>query len=148
MSIAARLQQVRGAATRKEVAAHLGVHANSVANYEHGRDPPASYLTAIAERYGIRPEWLLMGRGPMREGEQDPSLVAEQLAYAVSAAIEDYYGRSLAAVNLELRARVLRAVMDYLKQHRVTEKTIPDRTSLLSMVKLTGGMLGVRRNKD
>ena len=55
MSIAARLQQVRGAATRKEVAAHLGVHANSVANYEHGRDPPASYLTAIAERYGIRP---------------------------------------------------------------------------------------------
>jgi transcriptional regulator with XRE-family HTH domain len=146
LSIQDRLRAVRGQESRATFAARFGVHYRSVANYESDRDPPVSYVQAIADRLGVRLEWLITGRGPVRQGEDDVSLLPEKIAYAVSTAIEQYYGAS--TTSLDARASLLRAVAKYLLSIGVSDKTIPDRRSLVRMVEMTAGLLEVARTKE
>jgi hypothetical protein len=88
-------------------------------------------------------EWLITGIGPMREGEEEPTFFQEKLAYCISVAIDQHYGSNFKETSLDSRAKVLRAVFKYLTGIGVTEESIPDRESLIGMVKLTGGLLGV-----
>jgi transcriptional regulator with XRE-family HTH domain len=143
MTIAVRLHQMRGNLSRKDFSAQVGVHTNTVANYESGRDPPISYLMAVAKRYGVRLDWLITGQGLMRDGDDEPTFFAEKLSYAVGMAIDRYYGDAANSPSLDDRARVLRAVSKYLVGVGVREQRIPDRESLIGMVKLTGRLLGV-----
>lgn len=143
MTIAARLQQVRGDESRRTFSARVGVHPNTVGNYEKDREPPVSYVAAVAERYGIRLEWLISGRGPMRNGDEEPTYFQERLAVSICAAINGWYGEDPATPPLLDRARVLRSVTQYLLQIGVIEGGIPDGESLVGIVKLTGGLLGV-----
>jgi len=141
MTIAARLQQIRGEESRKAFGARMGVHPNTVGNYERDRDPPASYVAAVAARCGVRLEWLITGHGSVREDDEEPTLFHEQLAYAICAAIHACYGAGPGTPSRRDRARVLRAVTRYLLQIGVTEAAIPERADLVGMVKLTGGLL-------
>lgn len=144
MSIASRLRQIRGSASRKEFGTKLGVHLNTVGNYESDREAPVSYITAVAKVYGIRLEWLIYGTGSMREGEEEPTFFQEKIAYRVSLAIDRCYGDSLKETPLDARARILRAVSKYLIGMGVTEQSIPDLKSLSGMVRLTAGLLNTK----
>jgi len=147
MTVADRLREVRGARSRKELSVRLGVHANTVANYENGRQPPIDYLSALAERYGIRLQWLVTGQGPMRLDDDPPTLFAEKLTYSISIAIDRCYGDAQGSPSLEDRARVLRAVWKYVIGIGMTEEHLPEMESLLGMVRLTGDLLGVPVSK-
>jgi len=143
MSIAARLRKVRGGISRKEFGIKLGVHPNTVCNYEGEREPPVCYIAAVAKSNGIRLEWLIHGTGAMREGEEEPTYFHEKIAYCVSLAVDAHYGDKLKETPLQARAMVLRAVSKYLLGMGVTDENIPDRQSLIGLVKLTGGLLGI-----
>ncbi|MES2354622.1 MAG: helix-turn-helix domain-containing protein [Pseudomonadota bacterium] len=143
MSIAARLRKVRGGISRKEFGIKLGVHPNTVGNYEGEREPPVCYIAAVAKSNGIRLEWLIHGTGAMREGEEEPTYFQEKIAYCVSLAIDAHYGDKLKETPLQARAIVLRAVSKYLFGMGVTDENVPDRQSLIGLVKLTGGLLGI-----
>ena len=143
MSIASRLRQVRGTTPRKDFGARLSVHPNTVGNYESGREPPASYVAAVARSNNVRLEWLITGIGPMREGDEEPTFFQERLAYCISIAIGQYYGDNFNETPLDARAKILRAVFKYLTGMGVTGESIPDKDSLVGMVKLTGGLLGI-----
>lgn len=66
MTIGERLKQVRGGMPQDEMAKALGVHKNTVANYEKGeRVPDAQYLVKVLQ---VLPDvdagWLLTGQKP------------------------------------------------------------------------------------
>jgi transcriptional regulator with XRE-family HTH domain len=143
MTVSERLREVRGPRSRKEIGARLRVHVNTVANYEHGRQPPVAYLTAIAERYGIRLTWLVTGQGPMRIDDDPPTLFTEKLTYSISIAIDRVYGNAADSPSLDQRARVLRAVWKYVVGLGMTEQNLPDIPRLVGIVELTGELLGV-----
>lgn len=66
MTLGERIRLVRGKSPQKEFAKIIGISQSSVGIYEKGiRSPCAIVLTAICDRTGVSPEWLLMGTGPM-----------------------------------------------------------------------------------
>jgi transcriptional regulator with XRE-family HTH domain len=72
ISLGGRLKQIRKAArlNQDEFASGLGVHLRTYSYYEHDeREPDASFLKAVCEKYDIEPAWLLLGEGPMRRSE-------------------------------------------------------------------------------
>lgn len=72
-----RLKAIRDAhsCTQAEIAKQFDVSLRAYSNYENNRrEPEPSFLTAVCERYGISPAWLLLGEGEMRkEVRQDPN---------------------------------------------------------------------------
>lgn len=140
MSIARRLREVRGTLSRRAFARRMRVHMNTVANYENGRDPPASYIARVAESTGVALPWLLRG-----VGERIPSgrTLDARLAYAVARAIHQVYGDDLRLLPLAERARLLEATHTYLQTIGVTEEVVPALQSLEGLVRLTAGLLGV-----
>lgn len=64
--IGARIERVRGNITRDEFASSLGVSKRTLQRYEiENRHPDSVFLTAICEKYGVNPAWLLLGEGEM-----------------------------------------------------------------------------------
>lgn len=62
-----RLKLVRGGATREELSLALGIHANTLGRYERGEGvPDLDFIQRICTIFGIRPNWLAFGAGPMR----------------------------------------------------------------------------------
>lgn len=62
-AIGERLQQVRGTKTKAEFAAALGLHVNSLSNYEKGeRAMDALLILKLVEVYNVNPSWLIMGK--------------------------------------------------------------------------------------
>lgn len=56
----------RGSVTREELARRIGVHKNTLANYEiNKRVPDAHAINAICDALGVAREWLLTGEGEM-----------------------------------------------------------------------------------
>ncbi|MGI2326090.1 MULTISPECIES: helix-turn-helix domain-containing protein [unclassified Methylococcus] len=54
-----------------EFAGSLSVHARTYQNYEKDvRQPPADFVTAICDQYGVEPAWLLTGEGEMRKAKR------------------------------------------------------------------------------
>ena len=70
MSISERIRKVRGERSLKEFAALLDVHANTIGNYEKGRDPDARFLIKLFEIFRINSLWLLTGEGCMHVPER------------------------------------------------------------------------------
>jgi len=66
MNISQRLKNIRGQTSLKEFAENLGVHPNTITNYEKGRTPDADFLTLVCEKYKVNPTWLLIGDGDMK----------------------------------------------------------------------------------
>lgn len=142
MSIENRLREVRGLLSRKEFATRMGIHANSVANYENGRDPPASYIARVAERQGVAVGWLLEGAGQRDRGAAAQALDARR-AYAIASAIHRAFGDDLNVINLDDRARLLEATNTYLVTIGVTESLLPAMEPLEELVRLTASLLGI-----
>lgn len=69
MNISQRLKNIRGQISLKEFAETLGVHPNTITNYEKGRSPDSIFLTLVCEKYKVNPTWLLTGDGAMRANE-------------------------------------------------------------------------------
>lgn len=62
--LGARLVELRGDATREDFASALGVHANTIGNYERGdRQPDTDFLGLLRERVGVDINWLITGEG-------------------------------------------------------------------------------------
>ena len=67
-TIAKRIKHIRGRMTQEEFAHSLGVHRSSIVRYEKGvSNPTSEFLKAMCRYYDIRPAWLLMGNGPIKE---------------------------------------------------------------------------------
>lgn len=57
--------------TLPEFAQRVGISRAALVNYRDGtREAPLSVLLEVCKAFDVRPEWLLLGRGPMREGEE------------------------------------------------------------------------------
>ena len=64
LRIGGRFAMVRGNITSRAFAKSLGVHPNSITNYEADkRFPDLRVLTQLIEDYGVNLNWLLTGRG-------------------------------------------------------------------------------------
>lgn len=79
----------------------------------------------------------------MRVDDDPPTYFAEKLTYSISVAIDRYYRDVAGPPSLDDRAQVLRAVWKYVISLGVREENLPDVETLVGMVKLTGGILGV-----
>lgn len=74
-----RMRIARGDSSREQAAALIGTHETTLGNYERSeREPPASILIALCEKFGCEPAWLLLGRGPQFPAAPKP---AAPLAY-------------------------------------------------------------------
>lgn len=129
MELSARLKVLRGKLSQAEFGKRLGLSQTSIGNYENGsRTPDAKTIIVICKTFGIRPEWLLLGDGPMHTGENAremadmsaiaPSSLPTQPIENVSSptqktadmsAIAPLYeeNRSLYQKNMELQERLL-----------------------------------------
>lgn len=73
-TIADRIKFLRGAVSRRAFATTLGIQESTLRNYESGASLPNSdLLHGICKILRVSPVWLLMGEGPMRTNETDPS---------------------------------------------------------------------------
>lgn len=69
-AIGQRIVQIRGKSTIVDFAASLGIHKNTLMNYEKGeRIPPADLVARICINYSIETKWLVLGDGPIRANE-------------------------------------------------------------------------------
>lgn len=66
----------------REMSARLGregghsVSHDSIRRYEEGRGIPSSVLIAVCTAFDVSPDWLLLGRGPMRARRQSEAMIA------------------------------------------------------------------------
>lgn len=68
-TIGDRLKIVRGKVSRELFASKFGVHRNTLARWESNDGTPEfSFVQKLAGE-GFSPNWLLLGEGPMRQGE-------------------------------------------------------------------------------
>lgn len=70
--IVTRLEVVLYRRSHAEVGRRTGFGCEAVRRYRNGRVPPLEFLSEVAAAYGIRMDWLLLGRGPM--GVEDVEL--------------------------------------------------------------------------
>ncbi len=64
-----RLKQARGKIKQDELAELLGLARSTISRYERGDPIPSDIMARICEITGCRPDWLLMGEGPMYREE-------------------------------------------------------------------------------
>lgn len=70
-TIGGRLTHIRGSRSQAEFAQELGVHKNSLGNYERdSRTPDADFLRKIVEA-GYNANWLITGEGPVMVGQPE-----------------------------------------------------------------------------
>lgn len=65
-------QAVTEAGGRAKVARLSGIQLGTLNRYLAGRDIGTAFLVPLADATGVRLEWLVSGRGPMRAGMEDP----------------------------------------------------------------------------
>lgn len=63
--VSERLKIVRGKMSQAEFAERLGIHKNTLGNYERGQSSPDfGLLLSVCTVFGVSPDWLLTGAGP------------------------------------------------------------------------------------
>lgn len=78
-AIGQRIAQVRGKSTIVDFAVSLGIHKNTLMNYEKGeRIPPADLVARICISYSVETKWLLLGDGPKNSEEASVQAQAGQ----------------------------------------------------------------------
>lgn len=82
MDIGSRIQRIRGKMSRAEFAEQLGIHPQTLYMYEKGkRVMDVDLLQALCAKFHVSVEWLIFGgKESAAEGEEDASLLREQLA--------------------------------------------------------------------
>lgn len=84
-----RLKIIRGTMTQNEFADSIGVHKNSLGRYERGdSEPDLRVAITICTKFGISPEWLMFGTGPMcpSDAASNPQQTIEQPSVPTKAA--------------------------------------------------------------
>ncbi|MBX3353156.1 MAG: helix-turn-helix transcriptional regulator [Phycisphaeraceae bacterium] len=70
IAIGERIRLLMHRQTLRGFGAEMGFHAQSIRRWMQGESsPPAAFLIAVCERYGVSADWLLLGTGP---GGPDP----------------------------------------------------------------------------
>ena len=70
--IAERLKAVRGAMTQSEFATRLRTPLTTLGRYERGANmPDLAFIINVCTIFDVSPEWLLFGRGVMREQSKE-----------------------------------------------------------------------------
>lgn len=71
-SLQERLKAVRGAMTQSEFATRLRTPLTTLGRYERGANmPDLAFIINVCTIFDVSPEWLLFGRGVMREQSKD-----------------------------------------------------------------------------
>lgn len=71
-TLSQRLKMIRGNMNQTEFGVAFGISQRSVSRYETGGgSPDIDTINAICAKYGVNPQWLAFGIGPMRQGEAD-----------------------------------------------------------------------------
>lgn len=114
MTLGNRIKKVRQALdlTQTEFAAKIGTVQNTITRYEtNNRNPSASVITLICEKFNVREEWLRTGEGEMFKPK--PSDVLDQLAF-------EYKLSNAAYVMIEkfirLRPEIQNGMVDYFRE--------------------------------
>lgn len=61
-----RLALLLGDSSHGEVSRRTGIHAESIRRYRSGFMPSSEFVAAVCLAYGIKADWLLLGRGGQR----------------------------------------------------------------------------------
>lgn len=117
LDVSDRIKQVRGEKKKTEFAKMLGIPQPNLSKYESGRMPPADVLQKIADHGGVTVKWLLTGKEEKKNLEEKKDL---EFDYALSEHLRSIPPADLPAEIQEfLLARVMRAVEEYMREHKV-----------------------------
>lgn len=67
--VLARIEKIIGSNSPKNLSAILGISAQAVYKGLRGERIPETWVYKLAAQYGVSPQWILSGEGPMRLGE-------------------------------------------------------------------------------
>jgi transcriptional regulator with XRE-family HTH domain len=117
-----RLKHVRNDLSQQAIADKLGIPQSTWNNYESGRNQPdLALLDKICVHFGIKTDWLLFGRGPMREEAQvSPGQATEynnQLLESRVAALEKGFAEKL-VYSQEREIALLREINELKNAYR------------------------------
>lgn len=121
-----RLKQVRGALgeTQKNMSTRLGMSENTWQSYERGLGVPKFETLEKLAELGFNPNWIVTGKGPMREGDasaptksehQPDDTISKKIAYNVIIALAPHFGITREPAQDEL-AELFLDLCDYLKE--------------------------------
>ena len=63
-----RLVEIRGDRSQRQFARDIGVFQQNVNRYESGTTPHTDFLITLATKEKVSIDWLLFGKGRMRQG--------------------------------------------------------------------------------
>jgi transcriptional regulator with XRE-family HTH domain len=69
-----RIAKVRGQRSQRQFARDLGVFQQNINRYEAGTTPHTDFLMTLGTREGVSIDWLLFGKGRMKNGRQKGSV--------------------------------------------------------------------------
>ncbi|MGP1272367.1 MAG: helix-turn-helix domain-containing protein [Phycisphaerales bacterium] len=109
-----RMSSAASGKSYRWVARATGSHPETVRRYMQGQSPNIEFVTAFCSVFGLNPQWLLTGEGPMRRDEVHRYYLAESdpadLLAAIAATIDRLTDRidrlELYCQQLETRLRV------------------------------------------
>lgn len=65
MSLGNRLEELRGSLSIGEFVQFFGIHKNTYSNYVKRQSfPDSRFILAVCQKFGVSPNWLLLGAGP------------------------------------------------------------------------------------
>lgn len=132
-----RIVELRAALTQREFAARLGIHKNTLGNYERGsRLPDAHFLLALMAS-GVRVEWLLSGQGGKLRSDapsESPSALAldpERLGKVLGLS-EEILKEQHVELILEKKAQLIALLYEY----GIEAQLMPSKTVALRLLHL------------
>lgn len=113
MNVSNRIRMVRAEMSRRSFSQRINITESTLGNYEQGQSLPNVDVAArICSEFGISPEWILFGTGPMRAGEDahfnrpiSATVDAGLLRDAIEA-VETFLHAHDVRVSPEVRAKV------------------------------------------
>jgi transcriptional regulator with XRE-family HTH domain len=92
-----RLQAIAGNLTYRNLAELTKIHPETVRRYMQGQAPSVEFLAAVCVAMGVNGEWILTGRGPMRNSDVKSHALKEanaaELLSAVATTLEKLQDR-------------------------------------------------------
>lgn len=106
MGVSDRIRQIRGELSRRSFAQRIDVIDSTLGNYEQGQSLPNVDVAArICKEFEVNPEWLLLGTGPMRAGEDSAFMQQES---------------ATSKLDVDLLRQVLSTLDDFLEENGFT----------------------------
>jgi transcriptional regulator with XRE-family HTH domain len=149
-AIGMRLRELRGGRSVSEFSVVLGVHPNTLRNYENGKTPNLDVLIQACTQLGCSPEWLIFGSqtseanlgqpeapGP-RANPDESFLRAEMpLLLEISEAARRHFGERMSGLNQNRFKEIVLKTYYSLHACGVSGEQIPSRETTQSAVKQT-----------